>query len=710
MDEKRQNKKVKVGMVQINNSFSGQDYLPLSVGFLQAYAQQHIQNSDRFEFLPTIYKRTPVKGASEHLSEADIVAFSTYVWNFNISNAIAKRIKQERPETLIVFGGCHVPERTLESFLRENPHIDIAATDEGERPFKAILENFPNKGLKNISTSEKEIEEYLRESIFSDIARSDAKEIKLKGALPGLKTGRWGDISSINFLDENGNFVSVPVSRKIRDLNEITSPYLSGVFDEIMKENLTSQWIGLFETNRGCPFSCGYCDWGVGSKKRMANYNLERIFKEIDWFSENKIEFVYCCDANFGIYPDRDLPIAEKFAENKEKYGYPQRFSVQNTKNSTEESYKIQKVLVKAGLDKGVLLAFQSLNPEALKASKRGNIKLETFHELQTRFNKESTATFSDIILGLPEETYESFVNGVSTLIENGQHNRIQFNNLSILPNSEFGDKNFQQKYGFEIVKTGIVNMHGALGEWTDNIYETQELVVGTKSMPKEEWVKARSFGYLTSLLHFNKLLQLPFVIMNSCYKVPFREIINTFMKDNPQETPILSDINSFFQEKARDIQKGGYEYCHSEKWLNVFWYPDELVMINLASEGKIDEFYQQAGKALEGILNNVGINEVGPVREAISMNQKLLKLPFNKEDLVLRTQYNIWEAYRSGLTKENIPIKKGSYEYVIDRKSEGWDSWEEWCEKVVWWKNKNGAYLYSCLSNGNNLKNININ
>src|SRR5439155_819011 len=30
-----------VGLVQINNSFSGQNYLPYSVGLLQAYAQKH---------------------------------------------------------------------------------------------------------------------------------------------------------------------------------------------------------------------------------------------------------------------------------------------------------------------------------------------------------------------------------------------------------------------------------------------------------------------------------------------------------------------------------------------------------------------------------------------------------------------------------------------------------------------------------------------
>ena len=60
---------------------------------------------------------------------------------------------------------------------------------------------------------------------------------------------------------------------------------------------------------------------------------------------------------------------------------------------------------------------------------------------------KDGIKTFSDIILGLPEETYQSFTEGVGKLVSMGQHNRIQFNNLSILPNTEMGDPEYLEKY-----------------------------------------------------------------------------------------------------------------------------------------------------------------------------------------------------------------------------------------------------------------------
>ena len=53
--------RLKVGLVQINNSFSGQNYLPYSVGLLQAYVQKHAADPDRYDFLLPVYKRMPVR-------------------------------------------------------------------------------------------------------------------------------------------------------------------------------------------------------------------------------------------------------------------------------------------------------------------------------------------------------------------------------------------------------------------------------------------------------------------------------------------------------------------------------------------------------------------------------------------------------------------------------------------------------------------------
>lgn len=56
-----------IGQVQINNSFSGQSYLPYSLGVLQAFVQRHAREPSRYEFRLPVYRRMPVWQAVEQL-------------------------------------------------------------------------------------------------------------------------------------------------------------------------------------------------------------------------------------------------------------------------------------------------------------------------------------------------------------------------------------------------------------------------------------------------------------------------------------------------------------------------------------------------------------------------------------------------------------------------------------------------------------------
>ena len=316
---------------------------------------------------------------------------------------------------------------------------------------------------------------------------------------------------------------------RVRDLDEIPSPFLEGAFDSIMAANPHESWIGLWETNRGCPFRCTFCDWGSATAAKVTKFGEERLYREVDWFAEKKIEYIFCCDANFGIQK-RDVDIANYVADVKKNTGYPVALSVQNTKNATERAYQTQKILSDAGLNKGVALSMQSVDMTTLEAIKRDNISLGTYMELQRRFTSDRVETYSDLILGLPGETYESFVRGVDQLIENGQHNRIQFNNLSILPNAEMGDPAYQAKYGMVTVESKIINIHGERVELDDDVPEVQDLVIATAAMPLADWRRTRVFCWMTALLHFDKLFQIPLILAHGISGISYRDMIEAFM------------------------------------------------------------------------------------------------------------------------------------------------------------------------------------
>src|SRR5258708_25561072 len=76
---------LRVSLVQINNSFSGQNYLPYSAGLLHAYADKNGRHPERYEWVMPIYSRIAVAQPVEQLKDADLGGFSTYVWYIRIS-------------------------------------------------------------------------------------------------------------------------------------------------------------------------------------------------------------------------------------------------------------------------------------------------------------------------------------------------------------------------------------------------------------------------------------------------------------------------------------------------------------------------------------------------------------------------------------------------------------------------------------------------
>jgi radical SAM superfamily enzyme YgiQ (UPF0313 family) len=642
---------LRVGLVQINNSFSGQNYLPYSAGLLQAYAAKNARHPERYDFGMPIYSRIPVAQAVDQLKDADVVGFSTYVWNIRISLEIARRLKALRPQMLIVFGGPQVPDRS-EAFLREHRFIDLAVHGEGEAVFLSILENFPSRSFEQVP--------------------------------------------SISFVRADSSFQLNPRAERLHDISVIPSPYLTGIFDRVMAANPQEKWLILWETNRGCPFKCTFCDWGSAIAAKVSQFDFERLLREVDWFAGNKIEFIFCCDANYGMLK-RDYDITKYVAGVKQRLGYPRALSVQNTKNGTDRAYKVQKLLSDAGLNKGVAIALQSVDEHTLEAIKRENISTASFQELQRRFTRDRVETYSDLILGLPGETYDSFADGIGQVIDNGQHNRIQFNNLSILPNAEMGDPEYQKKYGMVTIETKIINIHGSLKETEEEeISEVQDLVVATASMPHEDWARTRALCWMTALLHFDKVMQIPIVLVRDLCDVGYREIFEAFIGSRADRYPVLADIKRFFIDKARDIQAGGAEYCHSPEWLDIFWPADEYVLIKLCVEGKLDRFYAEAESLLAELTEaHSAAMPRELLHEAVRLNRQLIKLPFQRDDIEVETSHNIWEYYRAVLVGDRIPLEERACVNRIRRSQAVYDTWTDWYREVIWYGNKKGAYLY---------------
>jgi radical SAM superfamily enzyme YgiQ (UPF0313 family) len=597
----------------------------------------------------------PIQQIVAQLLDADVVGFSVSVWNANISLEVARRLKKLKPSIIIIFGGPQVPDKP-ENFLRTHTFIDIVVHNEGERTFLALLERMPERN--------------------------------------------WQGVSGVSFLFKNGGFIKTAPVQRMKDLEELPSPFLNGILDELIAENPDEKWIGLWETNRGCPFQCTFCDWGSATAGKVNRFEKDRLLLELDWFVAHKIEYIFVCDANFGSQK-RDIEIAEYVAQLRKKTGYPQGFSVQSTKNATERAYITQKILADAGLNKGVALSMQSLDPVTLQNIKRDNISLETYLELARRFTRDKVETYSDLIIALPGETYNSFIDGVNTLINTGQHHRIQFNNLSILPNAEMGDPEYLLKYKMRTVSSEIINIHGSKVVLEDDMPEIQDVVIETYSMSSNDWLRTRAISWMISFLYFDKLVQIPIMLQRELSGMSYKEIFESFMHVESSEYPIIAGIRDFFIEEACHIQNGGVEFHYSEEWLGIYWPADEYVYIRLTAEKKFDLFYSEISKLFTSFHRSSSLEySFDIISEAISINHALVSQPFVSNDIISTSKYNIIEYWKGICEGQPIILVRGDYSYKLMRSQRNYSDFSVWCKEVVWWGNKKGAYLYPISSN----------
>lgn len=518
-------------------------YIPYATGCIQAYCMQNKVIAENYRFGKIIYSRRPVDEVVKELEKPFMVLFSCSVWNMEYNKVLAQKIKSEYPDCLITFGGHNITPDGKD--LERYGYIDFLTHRFGEESTEGILESLALE--KNLC-----------------------------------------DVPNISFRTENGEIVTTEYAPQTGD--NYPSPYLTGIFDEILKDDV--QFSGLFESNRGCPNSCSFCDWS-SLKSKVRLFPMERVIAEINWFVEHKIEYIYCTDGNFCLF-DRDAEIANYIVECKEKYGYPQIFKAFFTKNRFNFVFDVSTKFFRSELDKAKTISFQSMNEKVLENVGRKNISTEKFRELMKKYNELNIATFSELILGLPGETYASFCEGVRDLIENGQHFAINIYPCELLPNSEMGQKVYQEKFGIKSTRVPFKLIHSNSTQNADEITEYSEYITATSSMNENEWARALLFASYIQGLHNLGLLRAVAIFCRQEYGVNYDKFYNDLIAySEKQNDSLLNRIYTRIGGLCKGVISGTNGLVDTCEGLgNMWWGFDELVFLEFYK--KLETFYRE--------------------------------------------------------------------------------------------------------------------
>jgi radical SAM superfamily enzyme YgiQ (UPF0313 family) len=455
-------KKVYLIQAEITSGPINEHYLPFSVGCIWAYANQFIDIQNNFLLADVIWKRDRQQDVLDKIKDPDIIGFSTYVWNHNWNLTLAKKIKQQWPNCLIVFGGPSINESWL-----THDFIDVAMFGEGEMAWADLLRKYINK---------EPIERY------------------------------WNN-------------------PRQQDITEFPSPYTSGFFDKIIKENPDVSWYMMIETNRGCPYHCTFCGWGADYLNKLKTFNLERTKEEMDWAVTNNIHWLFVIDPNAGILKERDVEIAWMARRAiEDPVSKIRRVTFNHAKNLNDACFEIEKIIQKWTY--GLEMAVQSMNVPTLEASKRNNMGMNNLERAYALCQKHGIRYYTELVLGLPLETKETFINGLFTIMKLGQHDSVKTYPCTVIPNSEMASEAYQTRYGIKLIHPRDMYRSKEERIWDeeDHSWEDIAMVSATNTMSSQDMADTLSYHWMLAQFHYSGVTQLTSKYLYHMHNIEYRD------------------------------------------------------------------------------------------------------------------------------------------------------------------------------------------
>lgn len=454
-------KMLNIYLVQTVDKYGPNSFLPLAISYQWMYAQADEEIRQNYNVQDVLIEKINPKEYVDSMQvEPHIVAMSSYVWNWEYNKLLATQIKKVYPDCEIVVGGPNVDKRN-KNFFKDFPMFDIAVLGEGEKAFKEILKQ-------------------------------------------KLRNSNYNGIPSV--FPKGGDICNLP--ERFRELETIPSPILSGFYDWIIEKEEArlgpQMWQVTYETLRGCPYQCTFCDIGDLYWNKISKFDMPRIKAEIDWMAENKIEYVSVCDSNWGML-ERDLEITEYVIKKKTETGYPKFWDVTWAKTNSENIYKIAKKDKEAGsrLFKGVTFAMQSFNPTTQEATKRVNLKSNEALQYLTKYQEENIPTYSELIWPLPNETYDSLKEGIQSLVDLGQKSFLMVHPLVLTYNATMGQKYYIDDYGLKWKEVPLDTFYLSVKDLENYIVEKTMGVIATNTADEVITMRGYIFSYLFITMYY---------------------------------------------------------------------------------------------------------------------------------------------------------------------------------------------------------------
>lgn len=522
-------------------------YLPYSVGVLWSYAKQDTRIKQSISKVSWIFRRDPIDYTVDKLTSCDVVFFSIYVWNKNYCYELARQLKSLNPKTLIVFGGPELPH-TNPNFFVDHPYIDTIVVGEGEQAVSQILTDI------------------LDNRTISKIVKSD----------------------------------------RIRDL-DFPSPYLDNSFEDLMAQHPEIEWMPTLETDRGCPYKCTFCDWGSMTASKVTKFGLERVFAELEWFAEKKLPFLTMTNANFGIFKERDMLIAEKIVELSLTTGYPKGISVSYAKNSNADVFKIVEKFREANIQTGFILSLQTTTNSVLENIKRTNMDVNDISVIAEYGRQLQLPIFTEIIMGLPGETVDSWKNTIENVLNAKLHNGIDSFFLQLLENAPMS--NDIEKYQIKTFSAYDLFYETSGVAENNKILEGIQVIESSSSMSNEQLFEIFVYTWFILGFHVYGISDIIAIFLNKKYNISYTEFYSKLFDYVHERDSKINGWKKSLEKSFYDWKNTGFFLVEDENIKVLSWQIPHSLALFMHSGNNVDAYIDLVTQFVTDFYPNVSVD-----------------------------------------------------------------------------------------------------
>jgi hypothetical protein len=584
-----------------------------------------------------------------------VAGFSVFVWNEIYMDDLAAKIKQKYPDCLIIYGGPQQNVKHNKNYFQNKPWVDMVFPSDayGEIVIKEVLDHYP--------IADYELVPY---GYYTD--QDKQKHFSVTGI--DKRAFQWPK----NIFKAQAEYIL---------------PYLT----QMRMQNFDI--VALYDTARGCPYKCIYCEWGGGTHTKVVKKPYTTVLDELEWLSaEAKITRIEITDANFGIM-GVDLEIAQHLADLKNKYRYPKNVDITNAKNNIDRVLDIMEIFLDADMISQYIIPIQTLDPITKENIQRTDIPFEQQIEGLARLRKNKNGakmiTFFESIMGLPGDSYQVNCRQIDTLYEYHQPLGSMLNHTwMLLPETPAFTPEMREQFKiktvkktldfFTKIKPGIVVSgpipDNTMAAWTNS---SVEIVVSTYSYTTKEWINMLRLNNLViagERLGINDYL-LKYLVQE--HSLQPSQVLTDILDYAYIQGFKNSDVNEFFKIEQHHIIEWLYQdnldsgIDIGENFPFLIPYYAFLLLITSSNSAVISElaemfvekYQDEKIKDLGQYISNslMGINYFGPHKFITSYDWLNY---FNKDSILTKGSYN----YQTVDSAHNCQSLQEYYCWMLDK------------------------------------------